>query len=269
MKYCGIILTQNKTERKFLKLFPDISGLHSKIYFHIYSYEEFAPETVADLHIAILEIPSPKSGDSWFLKTQKMMTQFPFLRILVVLDHTFSHNFYYLNRIPYCYLFPVSQAGFLLGTGLEKAVKELDAYAKSKLLKRSFLDSSYLDAVLLSTEELSQKGHKGCHIYFPDGRREYTRMSMKTILPKLPGNFIRVHKSYILNMVYYRDTVLKKRPSGKAMDEYILLSGTSFDHEMTIPVGPKYRNILLDFLMNKYAHPFLEDLEREETAKNE
>ena len=96
-----------------------------------------------------------------------------------------------------------------------------------------------------------------------------TRHSLKNILSELPANFIQIHKSYVLNMNYFGKQLRRSRASGKSRDEYVQLSHSGYPEDFLIPVGPKYRRNILDYILNKYSYPFLADEHGKEVSENE
>ena len=61
----------------------------------------------------------------------------------------------------------------------------------------------------------------------------------------------------------------RSRASGKSRDEYVQLSHSGYPEDFLIPVGPKYRRNILDYILNKYSYPFLSDEHGKEVSENE
>lgn len=263
----GYVLYGSQETSRLLKAYPDIASIHPEIHFRAASFCELSDTAHAkyfDIHIVVAEIFPDDSADIWFPVLSGILKAYPFVKIVFILNGELGSDFYYLNQIPFTYLLPSEQIPYLLQTGLDKAVTELNRYTSVKHSSDNE-NSSFENAAFLSTDGLTGKGRKGCQIYYPDGSTIYTRLSLKTIMPNLPGNFVQVHKSYVLNMNYCGERILKKRASGKAQDEYIELKCAEYPGDVLIPVGPKYRREIMEYVLNKYAYPLLNDSERKGT----
>ncbi len=259
MKYIGYWLCKKIDSSDFLQVYHSLTSLYSNVKFNILSFDEcqiILQNKIPELHIVIMELSSQDDPATWFPFISNFSAIFPHLKIIFILTGNSEHNFYYLNQIPYTYLIPKNQVDTLIQTGINKAITELDHYRSIRPFIRIPTEEAMLSAIYFSTDDLIKKGKKGCHIHYPDGKVEYTRLSLKNILPKLPANFIQVHKSYVVNMRYFGCYTPKIRPKGKAYDEYIQLSGTGCPEEIYIPIGPKYRNSIMDYVIDKYTCSF-------------
>lgn len=268
--YEGYWLCRKIDSSQFLQVYQGLGSLYENVRFHILSFQEcqlLLKREIADFHIIIMELSSEDNPDTWFPLISDLSSTYPHLKIIFILTGNAEHNFYYLNQIPFTYLIPENQAENLLQTGIDKAVRELDYYKSFRPLVRISAEPALLPAVYFSTDDLTNKGKRGCHIHYPGGKTEYTRLSLKNILSKLPANFVQVHKSYVVNMRYFGCYTQKPRPRGNFYDEYITLIGAGYPQEIYIPVGPKYRNFILDFIMDKYTCSFLPDPEGKEAEK--
>ena len=271
MVYNGYILCGSTDTAVCAGLYP--SFFHPRVKLQISSFEAFSAKPAGNdnenIDIIVAELSPEDPSESWFPLLLELIKNRPYLRIIFVLSGNITHDFYCLNQIPFSYLIPASQAELLLRTGLDKAVEELDRCSSVRHFKKTGISAEFFSAVFFSTDNLIGKGSHGCHVHYPDGRTEYTRHSLKNILSELPANFIQIHKSYVLNMNYFGKQLRRSRASGKLRDEYVQLSHSGYPEAFLIPVGPKYRRNILDYILNKYSYPFLADEHGKEVSENE
>lgn len=262
MKYKGYWLCSKTESSKFLQLYHNLSTLYSNVIFNIFSFEEcghILQENTSNLHIIIAEISPQDEPEIWFPLISNLSAVYPHLKIIIILTGKPEHNFYYLNQISFTYLIPENQAAELLPQGIDTALKEL-RYCSSRLTNKHIAsDPDLLSSMYFSTDNLQNKGNKGCHIHYPDGRTEYTRLSLKNILPQLPAHFLQVHKSYVINMHYYKNYKQKPRPSGISCDEYILLADNNDLKTIEIPIGPKFRNSIMEYILTNHVRTLTHD----------
>lgn len=262
MKYKGYWLCEKTESSKFLQLYRSLTALYSNVTFDILSFEEcryVLQNGHPDLHIVIIELSPQDKPEIWFPLISSLSAVYPHLKIIIILTGKPEHNFYYLNQISFTYLIPENQAAELLPRGMDTAIKELRYYNSHLTSKRITSDPDLLSAMYFSTDNLQNKGNKGCHIHYPDGRTEYTRLSLKNILPQLPAYFLQIHKSYVVNMRYYKDYRQKPRASGKSCDEYILLDDKSGSKAIEISIGPKFRNSVMEYILTNHVRTFTHD----------
>lgn len=267
LTYRGFWLCRKIDSSPFLQVYQSLGSLCSSVQFRIMSFEECRiqfQQGIAHLHIIIMEVSSDDEPDTWFPLISKLSNTYPHLKVIFILTGNSEHNFYYLNLVPFTYLIPESQVKNLLQSGIDKAVRELNYYQSLRPSALAAAEPDLLSAVYFSTDNVPKKGKRGCHIHYPDGKTEYTRHSLKTILAKLPAIFVQVHKSYVVNMRYFGYYTQKPRPSGKACDEFIVLSLTRSPEEIYIPLGPKYRNFIMDYVMDKYSCVFSPEFQGKE-----
>ena len=267
MLYKGYILYRHAISPQFSQMLDTLSSSYTRINFKTITFEEFrlfCQESFPAVHILIIELSDNDEPDLWFSLVMSLLAKCPYLKVIFVFIGKMERNLYYMNQIPFTYLIPEKFLSALLPVGIDKAVTELDLYGAFRHFRPVSPDPRLLSAVYFCTDNLINKGKKGCHIHYPDGSTEYTRQSMKSIIPKLPANFIQVHKSYVINMQYYGRRIQKNRASGNSYDEYILIQNTSSTEEILIPVGPKYRGAVMDYFMDKYGcmmNPYLSEKE--------
>ena len=262
MKYKGYWLCSETESSKFLQLYHNLTTLYSNVIFNLLSFEKcghILPEANPDLHIIIAELSPQDEPEIWFPLISNLSAIYPHLKIIIILTGKPEHNFYYLNQISFTYLIPENQVAELLPRGMDIAIRELRYYNSLRVNKRITSEPDLLSAIYFSTDNLMNKGNKGCHIHYPDGETEYTRLSLKNILPQLPAYFLQIHKSYVINMHYYKDYRQKPRPSGISCDEYILLSEDNTSVGTEIPIGPKFRNSVMEYILTNHIRTFTHD----------
>lgn len=216
-------------------------------------------EKSSDLHIIIAELSSQDEPEIWFPLISRLSDAYPHLKIIIILTGKPEHNFYYLNQLSFPYLIPENQVSELFPRGMKNAMDELCSNNIYQLKKQITSNPDLLSAIYFSTDNLMNKGNKGCHIHYPDGETKYTRLSLKNILPQLPAYFLQIHKSYVINMHYYKDYRQKPRPSGISCDEYILLSEDNTSVGTEIPIGPKFRNSVMEYILTNHIRTFTHD----------
>lgn len=256
MKYKGYWLCSKTESSKFLQLYHNLTSLYSNVIFNILSFEECGQvllEGSSDLHIIIAELSPEDEPEIWFPLISKLSDAYPHLKIIIILTGKPEHNFYFLNQISFTYLIPETQAANLLQQGIDTAIDELNNCKSIWTLNHTTPDLDLLSAIYFSTDNLRNKGNKGCHIHYPDGRTEYTRLSLKNILSQLPVHFLQVHKTYVVNMRYFKDYRQKPRPKGNSCDEYIVLFDSNNPVEIEIPIGPKYQKSTMKYILTEHS----------------
>lgn len=259
MRYKGYCLCGKIESSKFLQLYRSLTALYSNVTFDILSFEEcrhVLQNGHPDLHIVIIELSPQDKPEIWFPLISSLSAVYPHLKIIIILTGKPEHNFYYLNQISFTYLIPENQVSELLPHSIDTAVKELYYHNSLSGKKTITSDPDLLSAMYFSTDNLQNKGNKGCHIHYPDGRTEYTRLSLKNILPQLPAYFLQIHKSYVVNMRYYKDYRQKPRASGKSCDEYILLDDKNGSKSIELSMGPKFRNSVMEYILTNHFRTF-------------
>ena len=255
MKYKGYWLCSKTESSKFLQLYHSLTSLYSNIIFTILSFEECGQvlqEKSSDLHIIIAELSSQDEPEIWFPLISRLSDAYPHLKIIIILTGKPEHNFYYLNQLSFPYLIPENQVSELFPRGMKNAMHELCSNNIYQLKKQITSNPDLLSAIYFSTDNLRNKGNKGCHIHYPDGRAEYTRFSLKNILSQLPVHFLQVHKTYVVNMRYFKDYRQKPRPRGNSCDEYIVLFDSNNPIEIEIPIGPKYQKSAMKYILTEH-----------------
>ena len=256
MVYEGVLLYQDKNHSFLLDIYPKIQTMHPKVTFHKSSFSEFSRymENLSFFpHILLIEVLEEDSSTVWFPLLQDVLFHIPYCRIIFILEGRLDHCSFFLNQIPFTYILSLRSI-HILNTGLNKAVSELNRISPSRL--SPILDPfPYGSVVFFSTDGLLHRRKKGCMVHYPNFRTEYTKDSLKNILPKLPGNFIQIHKSYVVNMNYCKDVIHKKRASGNLQDNYILLHEKANVELVELPIGPKFQQRVDKYTFNQYAYP--------------
>lgn len=256
MIYQGILLYQNKEHSMLIDIYPKLQKMHSKIVFHKASFDEFSqymenPDFFP--HILLIEVLENDRDAVWFPLLKNVISYTPYCRIIFILEGGMDYCSLFLNQIPFTYILSLRSIN-ILGTGLIKAVNELNMLSTHHL-SPILNPLPYHSVVFFSTDGVLHRGKKGCMIHYPNLRTEYTRDSLKNILPKLPGNFIQIHKSYVVNMNYCEKIIHKKRPAGNLQDNYILLHEKANVTSIELPIGPKFQQNVDKYMINQHAYP--------------
>lgn len=256
MVYEGILLYHDKKHSLLFNMYPQLQTMHPKVTFQKASFVDFAqhmksPEFFP--HILLVEILDETSNEVWFPLLKEVLSHIPYCRIIFILEGSMDHCSFYLNQIPFTYILSFRSVN-ILRTGLMKAVNELNMLSPH-YLSPILNPAPYNSVVFFSTDGVLHRRKKGCMIYYPNLKTEYTKNSLKNILPTLPENFIQIHKSYVVNMNYCETIIHKKRPSGNLQDNYILLHKKTNVELIELPIGPKFQQNVDKYMLNQYAYP--------------
>lgn len=257
MVYQGFLLYKEKERSLLLDMYSDIQELHPRVKFFTHSFSGFLQEienSTISPHILLVEISEKDFDNAWFPLLKQLLLYIPYCKIIFVLERGIEHCSFYLNQIPFTYILSFRSIQ-VLNTGLIKAVDELDVLPPSHLVP-TLTPLPYTSAVFFSTDGVLYKRKKGCFIHYPNQEPQYTKDSLKTILSKLPGNFIQIHKSYIVNMDYCECITKKSRPVGNLTDSYLILHKTARVDTKELPIGPKFLSKVNEYFLDKYAYPF-------------
>lgn len=263
--YQGFYLCKELESSLLLRTFPDFLSLSTEISFSCYSFSHFRDEleqVCAPIHLLLIEIPDRESEYSCFSFIRDLTLRIPYCKIIFLVSDSQEYHFHHVTQIPHTYLLPISQARSLLKTALHKAVSELELSNFTAQTRGSAAFSRYAYALFFSTDDVANRGKRGCNIHFPDSRVEYTKASLKSLLPELPDNFIQIHKSYVANMDCCDGIFAERRPSGNKQDKYLLLHKKYHSDIPALPIGPKYEKFVMEYFQNSRNHiPCLTPLE--------
>mgnify|MGYP005799787207 FL=1 len=252
--YRGFYLCKELENSMLLRTFPEFLSLAPQVSLSCRSFSQFRDELEQEylpIHLLLIEVPDKEAEYSSFSFLRELALRIPYCKIIFLVSDSPQSQSHHVTQIPHTYLLPVSQANQLLKAALHKAISELAVTDFTTHTEDTGPASRYACALFLSTDGILHKGKRGCNLHFPGSRIEYTRTSLKALLPQLPDNFIQIHKSYVVNMHCCEKIISTRRPSGSKQDKYLLLYKKYHSDIPALPIGPKFEKLVLEYLKNR------------------